>query len=80
MKQTISHELPNEFCPNMCHTDAFIEFLLWRHKAGETQGILHISCLLLVSSQQDSQMTDTLHSSDSISGTIKQIDNIPMIA
>ena len=28
IKQTISHELPNEFCQNMCHTDAFIEFLM----------------------------------------------------
>ena len=26
MKQTISHELPNGFCQNVCHTDAFIEF------------------------------------------------------
>ena len=24
IKQTISHEIPNEFCQNMCHTDAFI--------------------------------------------------------
>ena len=36
IKQTISHELPNGFCQNMCHTDAFIEFLMWRHKAGPT--------------------------------------------
>ena len=28
MKQTISHELPHGFCQNMCHTDAFIEFLM----------------------------------------------------
>ena len=28
IKQTISHELPNGFCQNMCHTDAFIEFLM----------------------------------------------------
>ena len=28
VKQTISHELPNVFCQNMCHTDAFIEFLM----------------------------------------------------
>ena len=27
-KQTISHELPNEFCQIMCHTDAFTEFLM----------------------------------------------------
>ena len=36
IKKTISHELPNEFYQNMCHTDAFIEFLMWRHKAGAT--------------------------------------------
>ena len=35
-KQTISHELPNRFCQNMCHTDAFIEFLMRMHKAGAT--------------------------------------------
>ena len=28
IKQTISHELPNGFCLNMCQTDAFIEFLM----------------------------------------------------
>ena len=28
IKQTISHELPNGFCQNMCHTDAFNEFLM----------------------------------------------------
>ena len=28
IKQTISHELPNGFCQNMCHTDAFIEFVM----------------------------------------------------
>ena len=28
MKQTISHELLNVFCQNMCHSDAFIEFLM----------------------------------------------------
>ena len=28
MKWTISHELPNRFCQNMCHTDAFIEFVM----------------------------------------------------
>ena len=28
IKQTISHELPNGFCQTMCHTDAFIEFLM----------------------------------------------------
>ena len=27
MKQTISHELPNGLCQNICHTDDFIEFL-----------------------------------------------------
>ena len=27
IKQTIFHELTNEFCQNMCHTDVFIEFL-----------------------------------------------------
>ena len=30
IKQTISHELSNGFTKNMCHTDAFIEFLMWR--------------------------------------------------
>ena len=34
-KQTISHELPNGFGHKFCHTDAFIEFLMWKHKAGE---------------------------------------------
>ena len=28
IKQTIYHELPNGFCQNMYHTDAFIEFLM----------------------------------------------------
>ena len=28
IKQTISHELPNGFCQNMCHTNAFAEFLM----------------------------------------------------
>ena len=36
MKQTISHEPPSGFCQNVSHTDAFIEFLMWRHKAGAT--------------------------------------------
>ena len=27
IKQTLSHELPKGFCQNMCHTDAFVEFL-----------------------------------------------------
>ena len=35
MKQTISHELPNGFCQNICHADAFI-FLMLRHIAGVT--------------------------------------------
>ena len=34
IKQTIIHELPNG--QNICHTDAFIEFQMWRHKAGAT--------------------------------------------
>ena len=33
IKKTISHELPYRSYQNMCHTDAFIEFLMWRHKA-----------------------------------------------
>ena len=37
VKQTISHELPNGFCQNMCHTDAFIKFLMKRDKAGATE-------------------------------------------
>ena len=37
INQTISHELPSGFCQNMCHTDAFIEFLMLRHKTGATQ-------------------------------------------
>ena len=28
IKQTISHELRNGFCQNICHTDAFIKFLM----------------------------------------------------
>ena len=28
IKEAISHELPNRFCQNMCHTGAFIEFLM----------------------------------------------------
>ena len=36
IKQTISHELLKGVCQNMCHTDAFTEFLMWRHKVGAT--------------------------------------------
>ena len=36
IEQAISHELPNGFCQNTCHTDDFIEFLMRRHKAGAT--------------------------------------------
>ena len=45
--QTISHELPKGFCQNMCHTDAFIEFLMWRHKAGATQHSMEFFFLFL---------------------------------
>ena len=34
IKQTISYKLPNGLCQNICHTDAFFEFLMLRHKAG----------------------------------------------
>ena len=28
MKQTLSHDIPNGFCQNVCHTAAFIELLM----------------------------------------------------
>ena len=45
IKQTISYELSNGFCENMCHTDAFIELCEGTKQMGH--GIPRNSCLYM---------------------------------